>query len=199
MKLFGILKNKSMKARKIFLGVRVPAEVARRLSVRMEKWTSLPFRLTKERNLHVTVLFLGFRGDEDIADIASRVAGVCADAEAFDVTLDTIGFSRKDGDSSEEGSMLWFSGEESAELLLLANRLEEALDMATAPRKHFRPHITLARIRKEKWEALREKPILASSWRVSIPVSSLTLFESTFSKSEGLHYEVLEEFPLGEE
>ena len=122
-----------MKARKIFLGIRIPAEVARRLATRMEKWKSLPFRLTKERNLHVTVLFLGFRGDEDIADIASRVAGVCADAEAFDVALDTIGFSRKEGDSSEEGNMLWFSGEESAELLLLTNRLEEALDIATAP------------------------------------------------------------------
>ena len=188
-----------MKARKIFLGIRIPAEVARRLATRMEKWKSLPFRLTKERNLHVTVLFLGFRGDEDIADIASRVAGVCADAEAFDVALDTIGFSRKEGDSSEEGNMLWFSGEESAELLLLANRLEEALDIATAPRKHFRPHITLARVRKEKWEALPEKPNMESSWRVSIPISSLMLFESTFSKAEGLHYEVLEEFPLGDE
>ncbi|QQS15845.1 MAG: RNA 2',3'-cyclic phosphodiesterase [Candidatus Moraniibacteriota bacterium] len=188
-----------MKARKIFLGVRIPAEVARRLSVRMEKWTSLPLRLTKERNLHVTVLFLGFRGDEDISEIVSRIAEVCLATESFDVALDTIDFSHKEGDASEKGNMLWFSGEESAELLLLANRLEEALDMATAPRKHFRPHITLARIRKEKWEALREKPILASSWRVSIPVSSLTLFESTFSKAEGLHYEVLEEFPLGEE
>lgn len=188
-----------MKARKIFLGVPIPKEVARRLAVRMEAWKTLPLRLTKERNLHVTVLFIGFRSDEDIATIAARVAEICPTIEAFDVTLDRIGFSPTDGDASERGNMVWFTGEESVELLALSNRLEVALDIATAPRKHFCPHITLARVRKEKWDALPEKPNMESAWRVSIPVSSLVLFESVFSKAEGLHYEVLEEFLLGEE
>jgi len=183
-----------MKARKIFLGIRIPREVAKRLGARMEAWKSLPLRLTKEVNLHVTVLFIGFRGDEDIATIAERVAKMCPDVEAFDLTLDRIELLPKEGANKE--SLLWFTGNESAELLDLSNRLEEALDIATAPKKSFRPHITLARVRKEKWEALAEKPHLESSWTVSIPVSSLVLFESVFSKEEGLHYEALEEFPL---
>ena len=182
-----------MKARKIFLGIRIPAEVARRLAARMELWKNLPLHLTKERNLHVTVLFIGFRADEDITEAVPRIAEACASAEAFDILLEKIGFSLK------EGNMLWFSGEESPELLDLANRIDSALDISTAPRKSFRPHITLARVRREKWEKLAEKPDMESSWRVSIPVSSLVLFESVFSKVEGgLHYEVLEEFLLGE-
>ena len=185
-----------MKARKIFLGVQIPKEVARRLSVRMEAWKALPLRLTKERNLHVTVLFIGFRGDEDIAAIVERVAEICQTVEAFDVTLDRIAFSSADGSDSERGSAIWFTGGESAELLALSNRLDEALGIATTPRKRFRPHITLARVRREKWDALPEKPDVESSWRASIPVSTLTLFESVFSKTEGLHYEALEEFPL---
>lgn len=187
-----------MKARKIFLGIRIPADVARRLAARMESWKTLPLRLTKERNLHVTVLFIGFRGDEDIATVVSRVAGICPTFEVFDIILDQIGFSPKESEPVGTGNMIWFMGEESAELLALSNRLEEALDIATAPRKSFRPHITLARVRREKWEALPEKPDMESSWRALIPVSSLVLFESVFSKAEGLHYEVLEEFPLGE-
>ncbi len=159
----------------------------------MEPWKTLPLRLTKERNLHVSVLFAGFLSDEDVADTASRIAEACASVEMFDITLEKIGFSPK------EGNMIWFSGEESPELLDLSNRIEDALGISAAPRKSFRPHITLARVRREKWEKLSEKPNMESSWRVSIPVSSLVLLESVFSKEEGLHYETIEEFSLGEE
>lgn len=183
-----------MKARKIFLGVRIPKEVAKRLGKRLEAWSDLPLRLTKERNLHVTILFIGFRYDEDIVLVAERLRELAPHIEAFDLLFDRVALMPEEGKNRH--SLLWYTGPESAELLALFNRVREALDIEDVPRKSFRPHITLARVRKEKWDVLPEKPNLESSWTVSVPVSSLVLFESVFSKEEGLHYEALEEFPL---
>ncbi len=183
-----------MKARKIFLGFRIPKEVAKRLGKRMEAWDGLPLRLTKEANLHVTLLFIGFRYDEDIALIAERLRELALSVEAFDLLLDRITLLPEEGKNAR--SLLWYTGPESEELLVLYNRVREALDIEDAPRKSFRPHVTLARVRKKKWDALTEKPDLESSWTASIPISSMVLFESIFSKEEGLHYEALEEFPL---
>lgn len=185
-----------MKARKIFIGIRVPKEVAKRLGKRMEVWGNLPLRLTKEVNLHVTLLFVGFRNDEDIALVADRLRESAAGSTSFDVFFDRIALLPEEGKNAR--SLLWYTGPESEELLMLSNRLREALDIGGAPLRHFRPHITLARVRREKWDALpeSEKPNLESKWTVSIPVSNLVLFESIFSKEDGLRYEALEEFPL---
>ncbi len=185
-----------MKARKIFIGIRVPKEVAKRLGKRMEVWGNLPLRLTKEVNLHVTLLFVGFRNDEDIALVADRLRESAAGSTSFDVFFDRIALLPEEGKNAR--SLLWYTGPESEELLMLSNRLREALDIGGAPLRHFRPHITLARVRREKWDTLpeSEKPNLESKWTVSIPVSSLVLFESIFSKEDGLRYEALEEFPL---
>lgn len=183
-----------MKARKIFLGVRIPKEVAKRLGKRMEVWKDLPLRLTKGANLHVTLLFIGFRYDEDIVLVAERLRELAPSIETFDLLFDRIALFPEEGKNAR--SLLWYTGPESEELLALYNCVREVLDISDAPRKSFRPHITLARVRKEKWDALPEKPNLESSWTVSVPVSSLVLFESVFSKEEGLHYETLEEFLL---
>lgn len=183
-----------MKARKIFLGFRIPKEVAKRVGKRLEAWKDLPLRLTKEENLHVTLLFIGFRYDEDIALVAERLRELSPRIEEFDLFFDRIALLPEEGKNAR--SLLWYTGPESTELLTLYNCVREALDIEDAPRKSFRPHITLARVRKEKWDALSEKPNLESSWATSIPISSILLFESVFSKEEGLRYEALEEFPL---
>lgn len=187
-----------MVARKIFLGFRIPREVAKRLGKRLESWDGLPLRLTKEPNLHITLLFIGFRYNEDIAFVAERLRALAPTVLAFDLLLDRIAHMPEDGKNAR--SLLWYTGPESEELLALSNRVREALDIADAPRKSFRPHITLARVRRKHWDALPEKPNLEASWRSSVPVSSIVLFESVFSKAEGLRYEALEEFSLeGEE
>lgn len=185
-----------MKARKIFLGFRIPKGVAKRLGIRMEAWKGLPLRLTKEVNMHVTLLFIGFRYDEDIALVAERLRELVPSVGAFDLLFDRIALLPEEGKNAR--SLLWYTGPESEELLALYNRVRKALDIEDAPRKSFRPHITLARVRRERWDALVEKPNLESSWTASVPASSLVLFESVFSKEEGLRYEALEEFPLGE-
>lgn len=184
-----------MKKRKVFFGVPIPPKVARRIAAHMEAWEDWPLRTIRERNLHVTVLFVGFRTDDDIAELVNGAEEACRTVEPFDILLDQTIFAPEEG--KHAGSMIWFTGGASEELLKLRNALESSLGILTSEKKQFRPHITLARIRRTKWDELPEKPTPKPLRSVSFPINSLVLFESTFQKGTGLIYEMIEEFPLG--
>lgn len=184
-----------MKKRKVFFGVSVPPKVARRIAGHMEAWSDWPLRPVRERNLHVTALFIGFRTDDDIAELVAGAQEACQMVEPFDILLDQTVFAPEEAKHAQ--SMIWFAGGASKEFLALRNALEASIGTLTTEKKQFRPHVTLARIRRTKWDELPEKPTLTPLRSVSFPVSSFTLFESTFRKGVGLVYEVIEEFPLG--
>lgn len=186
-----------MKKRKVFFGIPVPPKVARRIAEHGEAWSEWPLRTVRERNLHVTVLFIGFRTDDDIAELVAGGEEACQSVEPFDILLDQTIFAPEEGKHAQ--SMIWFTGRESDELLKLRNALEASIGTLTTEKKQFRPHVTLARIRRTKWNELSEKPTLSPLRSVSFPISHLTLFESTFQKGVGLVYESIEEFPLGKE
>lgn len=161
----------------------------------MEPWKDLPLHLTKEANLHITLLFIGFRYDDDIVFVAEQLRKLAPTIEPFELLFNKIALMPEAGKNAK--SLLWYTGDENIELLNLYNHVREALDIEDVPKKSFRPHSTLARVRRKKWQALSEKPNLESSWTTSVPISSVILFESVFSKENGLQYEILEEFPFG--
>ena len=183
-----------MERRKIFFGFPIPENVSKRLEEKMHSSISEGLRMTKRRNLHITVLPIGFRTDEDIVRITEAIRTTCASFEPFELSFDRIAPLPESGKGVRH--FLWYTGPESEELLLFYNRLREALNIHDAPKKHFAPHITLARIDHEKRRSLQEKSALELSWSVVISVSGLTLFESVFTKEEGLRYEPLETFPF---
>lgn len=184
-----------MKARKIFLGFQVPSNITKRLEKRMEPWKHLPIHRTKEANLHITLLFIGFRYDDDVVFVTERLRELAPTIEPFELLFDRIALMPESGKNA--GSLLWYTGKENAELLNFYNHVCEALNISDTPKKSFRPHITLARIRRKKWQNLPEKPNIESLWTASVPISNIILFESIFSKEKGLQYDVLEEFPFG--
>lgn len=182
-----------MKQRKIFLGVSIPRDVSKRLARRMEKWQDLPFRFTKEGNMHITLLFLGHVLDEAVAKTCLQVEDVCRNTTAFDVDLTTITLIPEQGKSAQQ---LWFLGEANEELRKLREALEKELGMFSAEKKVFRPHVTLGRVRKNLWQALDEVPEMHEDFSVFLPIDSVIVYESTFKKGDGLVYEVLAECPL---
>jgi 2'-5' RNA ligase len=183
-----------MKQRKIFLGISIPKQVAKRLAQRTEKWRHLPLRMTKEDNYHVTLLFLGYVLDESVVDTCMAVEEAVRGTEPFDVFLDKIELAPEQG---KDARMLWLTGEASEELRVLYQNLEKALGMFSAEKKSFRPHVTLARVRKTHWEKLPEYPVIDESLAISIPVDGVTVFESVFVKGKGLVYEPLGEYFFG--
>lgn len=182
-----------MKQRKIFLGVAISRDVSKRLATKMKKWHHLPFRFTKEGNLHITLLFLGHVLDESVAEVCEQVDAVCKDIEAFDVDFDTITLTPEQG---REAKMLWYEGKPSKELQNLREVIEKELGMFSTEKKAFRPHITLGRTRKNLWQALDEIPEIRESLALAIPIDSVIVYEAIFRKGEGLVYDVLAECPL---
>lgn len=182
-----------MKQRKVFIGIMVPQEVAKRLARLTEPWRPLPIRFVKERNLHVTLAFLGHLSDESVAEVCERVKEVCAAAVPFDVLLERIALMPEPGVAAR---MLWYAGDASEELRALHDDLGRALGTFVASSKAFAPHVTLGRVRERAWRALTDHPDLKARFTAAISVDLVTVFESVFEPGEGLVYRPLGEYPL---
>ncbi len=184
-----------MNERRLFFAVPISDPVRKRLVREMRNWEGLPLIPERPEFLHVTVLFLGYVPDEDVAEISDIAAGICAAHEPFEIAFSGIEL-RPDTD---EPKMLWLAGEESEELRNLHNDFACELSEGISGSRHFRPHITLAKVKKNAFlklpEAERER--IAKPLLLSEPVSSVVLFESigTGPKRE---YLPMEEFVLGE-
>jgi len=173
--------------RRIFIGISLPNDVKKRLIQRTEKWQDLPVKWLKDENFHITLAFLGFVDDVKIGEICSAVKRVTQNFESFDVLFEKIEL----GPSVKEPRMVWIVGGVSEELRKLQETVEKTIGTFVAEKKEFRPHITLGKIRKNKWEELPEKSEVKENFKVSIPVESVEIFESRMENGKR-KYDVLE-------
>lgn len=179
-----------MKSR-IFIGIDLPEKVKKKLVLATEKWRELPIKWIKEINLHITLVFLGFIGEEVLFEICEKVKKACANETAFDIELDQIELFP----SIDESKMIALTGKPSEELKKLVNAIEKELGISEAPKKSFRAHITLGRIRKHKWEILEKKPIIQEKFPLIITIENIDIVSSELNKN-GSNYVILESCPL---
>lgn len=177
--------------RRIFIGIDLPQKVKKRLYQRIEKWQELPVKWSREENFHITLSFLGYLYDDVILDVCNKVRNVSNNSDSFDINLEQIEL----GPDLENPNMVWLIGEANENLKHLQENLEKELGIFQSEKKAFRPHMTLGRIRKTKWEALPEKPIISEKFSVSIPVENIEVLESRFEDGKR-KYIVLENCPL---
>ena len=177
--------------RRIFIGIDLPQKVKKRLYQRIEKWQEIPVKWSREENFHITLSFLGYLYDDVIFDVCHKVKKTSSNFDSFDINLEQI----KLGPSLENPNMVWLTGVASENLKKLQENLEKELGIFQSEKKVFRPHITLGRIRKTKWEALPEKPEINEKFSVSIPVESVQVIESLYEDGKR-KYIVLENCPL---
>lgn len=183
-----------MNEKNVFIGVSLCDRSQKRLSRAMEGWETLPMFISRPEFLHVNIFSFGFILPEDLPRIAEGAREICVSIDAFDMPFEEIHLSP---DPLAPKAIL-LSGEESPSLLLLRNAFEKCFAEKKAENKQFRPRVSLARIRKEKWNALPEgeKPNFPQSISIVESVSSITLFEST-REGGGRQYIPIEEYPLG--
>lgn len=177
--------------RKIFISLDIPERDRKRLARLAEKWHDLPVKWTRANNLHITLAFLGFIMETDLPEICQKVAVAAQKNTIFDLEFDEISLFP----SVEEPQAIALIGRPSTELKNLVNDLEDALGIAYAPRKSFRPHLTLGRIRKNKWAEMEEEPRILEKFRVNLPVDAIEIMASDFDGETG-EYAVLESCPL---
>jgi len=178
-----------MEKKKIFVEIEVPNNLKRRLMLKISDWSEMPIKWMKEENFHITVAFVGYVDESMLPEICQKVRESVENFEAFDLEFNRIEL----GPNPEDPKTVWLTGEPNVELGMLNEEVERALGMRPTAHKEFRPHITLGRIRKLKWDELVEKPVIAEKMIVSMTVDSLSIMES---KGGGAEYVSLEECPL---
>lgn len=156
-----------------------------------EKWKNLPVKWTREANLHITLVFLGFVSEEIIPEICQKVADAARKEESFDLELEEISFFPSGYDPRAVALM----GKNNQALKRLVNSIEESLEISSAPKKSFRPHITLGRVRKYKWEDLAEAPKIKEKFPVGLAVESINIMASNFGEEKS-EYSLIENCPL---
>lgn len=177
--------------RKIFISLDVPGRDRRRLLKAVEKWQALPAKWTKETNLHLTLVFLGFVEENDLGDICERVEKAAARSSVFDVDFDRIELFP----SAADPHAIALVGEANEELKNLVNAIEEELGIARTPKRAFRPHITLGRLRQHKWSEQSEKPSIDENFTLNLEASSVVVMASDFDGGEG-EYAIIQSCPL---
>lgn len=146
---------------------------------------------TKEANLHITLLFLGHVDEESLPEICLKTRKVTENKNIFDIEFDTIELFP----SASDPKMIALTGPPSADLLTLHEELEKSLGIFTASKKSFRPHITLGRGRKYKWEALENKPSIREKFPLIITAETIDVMASDFGDGNS-EYTIIESCPL---
>ena len=182
---------------RLFFALNIPQNPKEKLASWQEKYRDLPMRWTKPNNLHLTVLFIGWIGEERLQDIIKGGKAVAASFPPFPIRFTGTDYGPPDGPKR----MAWLYGMPSLDLSKLKRALE--LEMTrrnisfTQELREFIPHITLGRIQEDTWRKKigKETPRLTQALDHTIHFGSLDLMKSTPKKS-GSVYEFLEAFPF---
>lgn len=187
-----------MKVMRVFTGIQLAAGPREKLlrEIKPFQKAGIPIRWTEERNIHLTLKFIG---EVDPA-MAGRIGAALADAPRpapFRLRLRGFGKFPRGG----ELHVLWAGVEESAELNALFAGMEEALAALGIAREDrpFHPHVTLGRNKsradfKSVISLLQERgELFLGEW----DVGAYQFFTSDLNPA-GPVYTVLKEIPLVE-
>ena len=182
-----------MKQRKLFFGIPITGKTCGALAKTMDSWVNLPLYRTDSQNFHVTIYYLGFVEDMNLPEICAIAEEATAKTEPFDIEFSEIVLAPE----NRKPSMIWLRGEASKDGLLLQNALGRVFSQRHTDKICFRPHVTLARLRRKRWDECKDKPAFPSVLRAFEPVSSLTLYESVVENGKR-KYVPIDDFPFGE-
>jgi len=184
--------------RRLFIAINLPDNIKDKLIDYQKKWTDLPVRWTPKPNLHITLVFIGYVGNDEMYEIANIVKETVGRHNSFDISLERIIL----GPPHKPPRMVWAEGEKSEEIAGLKNDLEELLleSNNSGYRKQetraYRPHITLGRIKHEEWRRLSFQPKIDEEFNFSFSVESVEVMQSDLKK-DGAEYTILESVELG--
>ena len=159
---------------RLFVALDMPEEIKNALAPLMRGLGDV--RWTSEDQLHLTLRFIGELDNgraNDVADALSLVLGI-----PFNLRLKGIGHFPPRG----EPRVIWTGVEHQPELSALKRRIDRALGQAGIERDatKYKPHVTLARLRRPPTQAGLATYLLRHSLFLSppFPVSGFKLFSS---------------------
>lgn len=192
---------------RVFIAINLPDNIKKALAKYQKKFSELPVKWVKEKNLHLTVLFLGYLTDVEIQKVCEISKKVSQNIKPFQIVLNKITYGPKEINIEdirtlgEIPRMIWLKGEKSKELSELRSKLELEITKNINYKKDFKeviPHITLGRIRKWQFKNLDldEIPEISEEISLIVDVNSIEIMESNLRRS-GPEYIILESVELG--
>ncbi len=166
--------------RKIFIGIDLDEHVKKMLVKSVSKWHNLPIKWHKEDSLHISLIPIGWVNEDDVFDVSDAIEEVCTQMKNFPIAFDKIITiaKKKDNDTIENAQLIRLEGDDSDELKELYMALEQKLGMPVTQKKHFKPFVTLGRMRAKKWKELSEYPDINIDFPLVLDIYQITLFES---------------------
>ena len=185
---------KSEKLR-LFVAIELPTEAQQALySLRDSLGRKIKrARWIEQQNLHLTLQFLGYCPQEQVADISSRLRKAVEDVEVFEFRLDTLGAFP----SAKRPRVFWIGVSDGKEAISEVQKMvEESLEHLgfEAEKRDFHPHITFARFKapEDLRQAISEVDA-TSIYDKSIKAEGIVLFLSQLTP-KGAHYSQVEKF-----
>jgi RNA 2',3'-cyclic 3'-phosphodiesterase len=174
---------------RLFVGIGFPPELKLRLSllrpgISGAKWVD-------PGNFHLTLRFIGEIAEDTAADVDGAL--VRLRARQFPLQLTGTGVF-VGGDKPRN---LWVGVERSPALVILRDKIEQALVRAglpSEPRK-FTPHVTLARLHNAPLDQLGAFLAASAGFRAELSVEAFSLIAS-FRTKAGSVYEDQADYPL---
>jgi len=173
--------------RRCFVGIRFPSEILKEVA-RVQKKVDGEFfgKLIEEKNLHLTLKFLGEIDDGTLGEVRKRLGEI--NFSEFGAALGEVGVF-----SEQFIRIVWIKVLGDG-ILSLQKKVDEALSDLFEPERRFMSHLTIARVKtvedRKKFLEMIEKLKVDN---LKFTVDKFYLMESRIS-AEGLVYSILEEF-----
>ena len=178
-----------------FVAIDIPAEVKKAVNeaiTNIKKANLLEGKFATDKQLHLTLKFLGEVQEKDIGNISSGLKEISKTTKKFRVELKGLGHF--------DENILWIGSPENKEIVTLANNVDEKLSKLGFAKetKPFTIHLTLCRIKKLKNSKVFAELIAKYKDKSfgKFLVHEIKLMKSTLSE-DGAIYEEVAKFSLG--
>jgi len=184
---------------RLFIGIGLPPECRRAIAGALSplRDKEVPVSWIPERNLHLTLKFLGETPPGRVEELAGLMKEAAREIPPFGLRVEQAGGFP----TLRSPRVLWIGIREPLELVRkLHENMENTLAAAGFPRdeRPYHPHVTVGRVRGRIAPGWGEAYVAAVSRLTidTVSVNSYRLYESRLSPS-GADYSVLSEIPFG--
>ena len=171
---------------RLFFAIPIPAKEVQLLTALYPQLHHPMIRTVPGRDLHITVCFLGEKGNDELETIQQAATAIAATTPPFTLLHQEIAVINK----KRHPVMIWAKMAPSLSFDMLCSSFASSFGTGgTAP---FTPHITLARIKQ-----IKQLPFaLHQTGHFSIPVATVNLYVSR-TLPAGPEYTVIASWNLG--
>jgi 2'-5' RNA ligase len=190
------MENNIHKKRRVFVAIKLPQSVKEYIAENQKEINIEAYKLTNPKNLHITLLFLGYLSNKEIKSVKTTLETVRTKFSKFTLRLNSL----LQLPSKENPRIISISIKSDKKLENLQNLLQNILSESNIIKpvnRDFKPHITIAR----RKEGSNTKPLYNTveiKKSISWQVENFYLMESLL-EPKGAQYITLYKFNLSKQ